>query len=452
MKKRIFAILLSIVMCVSLTGCTGFFSNPVSLMSPPKSSGDLVEIEEAISKIAPDYNLSYPSAGRHRNAIIIRDLNNDGNNEALVFYEITENNIITVHMNLLVYSEKEWQSVYDAILSGTGIDRVEFRDVCGDDNAEIFVGNKLYNTQEQELNVYKYNYGDVTLLTQERYTDYCVGDLVGSGKPQVLLFKISSETGNVSNESKDSPMQKNVSAKLVSFNYETDGEAVSLGTVYFDSNVVSFSNISLSKIDENKNAVFVDAFVDAQAMITEVFYYDEMLQSTFYSESTDSTDTTYRDSLIGSRDLNGDGKVEIPKTYVCQGYDTLENPTEKVYFTEWYSVSENTLSERVNCGFINTSDNYFIATPASWLGKITAKRNLEDRERTFCEWDFANRTYGQTLFSIRVFLKSDFEENNRNYTKIKSDDDYVYAVKINEECTSQNKVTLEYLKENIILL
>ena len=102
-------------MCVSLTGCTGFFSNPVSLMSPPKSSGDLVEIEEAISKIAPDYNLSYPSAGRHRNAIVIRDLNNDGNNEALVFYEITENNIITVHMNLLVYSEKEWQSVIDLI-------------------------------------------------------------------------------------------------------------------------------------------------------------------------------------------------------------------------------------------------------------------------------------------------------------------------------------------------
>ncbi len=452
MKKRIFVLILSITMMLLMTSCTGFFSNPVSLLSPPKSSGDLVEIEEALSKVSADYELAYPSSGKYRNAIIIRDFNGDGHNEALVFYQTTDKKVTTVHMNLLAYNEKEWESKYDTEISGTGIDRVEFHDVCGDNDVEIFIGSKLYNVQEQELGVYKYDNNEVTLLAQERYTDYCVGDVVGAEKPQVLLFKIASETENVSNESKDSPIKKTVSAKLVSFSYDNDGVPVSLGTVNFDSSIVSFSNIAVSEIADNKNAVFVDAFVEASAMITEVFYYDETLKSSFYNAGTKSTDITYRDSLIGSRDINKDGKVEIPKTYVCQGYDTLEDATERVYFTEWYEFSGITLGERKNCGFINTADNYFIGTPATWLGKITAKRNLEDRERTFCEWDFTNRTYGETLFSIRVFLKSDFNKNSRNYTEIKSDDEYVYAVKVNEKAVSENKVTVEYLKDNIILL
>lgn len=452
MKKRIFAVLLGLIMMLNMTGCTGLFSNPVSLMSPPKSSGDLVEIEEALSKISSDYELSYPSTGKYRNAIIIRDFNGDGQNEALVFYQQTDNNTITVHMNILTFIEKEWKSKYDAKLSGTGIDRIEFHDVCGDGNVEIFVGCKLYNVQEQELNVYKYENNSVTLLTQERYTDYCVGDIIGSEKPQIVLFKITNETDNVSNESKDSPIKKTVSAKLLSFSYENDGVPVALGTVNFDSSIVSFSNIAVSPVSKDKNAVFVDAFVDASAMITEVFYYDETLKLSFYNKRAKTTDVTYRDSLIGSRDINKDGMVEIPKTYVCQGYDTLDDPTEKVYFTEWYNVKGNALGERVTSGFINTADNYFVATPATWLGKITAQRNLEDRERSFCEWDFTNRTYGENLFSIRVFLKSEFKKNNRNYTKIKEDDEYVYAVKVNKNAASQNKVTIDYLKENIILL
>ena len=452
MKKRIFSVLFVLIIMLNTTGCTGFFSNPVSLMSPPKSSGDLVEIEEALSKICADYELSYPSAGRYRNAIIIRDLNGDGNSEALAFYQQTDNNNITVHLNVLTFNKNEWKSKYDAKLSGTGIDRVEFHDVCGDGDVEIFVGCKLYNVQEQELNVYKYENESVTLLAQERYTDYCVGDIIGAKKPQTVLFKITNETDNVSSESKDSPIKKTVSAKLLSFSYESDGVPVALGTVNFDSSIVSFSNITVSSVEKGKNAVFVDAFVEASAMITEVFYYDETLKLTFYNKRTKSTDATYRDSLIGSRDINKDGIVEIPKTYVCQGYDTVENPTDRVYFTEWYNIKNNAFGERVTSGFINTADNYFVSTPATWLGKITAQRNLEDRERSFCEWDFTNRTYGENLFSIRVFLKSEFRKNNRNYTKIKEDDEYVYAVKVNKNATSENKVTVDYLKKNIILL
>ena len=66
--------------------------------------------------------------------------------------------------------------------------------------------------------------------------------------------------------------------------------------------------------------------------------------------------------------------------------------------------------------------------------------------------DATNGTYGEELFRIRVFLKTDFENNDRNYKQAKSDDDYVYAVKINENAQSQYAIDFEEIQENIILL
>lgn len=450
--KMFLSCLLAVVLMLNLTACTGFFTNPISLMQPPKLSGNLVEIENELFSLYPDYQLSYPSSGNFRNAIIIRDLNDDGVNESVVFYQTQENQTTTVHMSIFGRNEKEWVLKYDTALAGSGIERVEFKDVCFDTAEEILVGLKLYNVQENQLNVYGYTGGKVTLLCEETYTEYCVGNIGASKKPQIVLFKIASQAQAVSSEIKETPVEKTVSAKLLSFSYAEDGVPVYLGTANFDTNIISFSSILVAPIDENKKGFFVDAFVGANAMITEVFYYDETLKTTYYHKKANSTDATYRESLIGCRDVDKDGYIEIPKTYVCQGYETVETFDERVYFTEWYKVGNKSLGERVQSGFINNADNYFLKTPAIWLGVVTAQRLMENRERVFYEWDANNRTYGEELFRIRVFLKADFEKNNRNYKKVQTDSNYVYAVKINKNAQSQYKVTFEELKENIILL
>ncbi len=450
--KLIISCILAVVLMFNLTACTGFFTNPISLMQPPKLSGNLVEIENTLSSIYPDYQLSYPTSGKFRNAIILRDLNKDGKEEAIVFYQTTENQTINVHMNILSYLADEWASEYDTVLAGAGIERVEFKDVCFDDGEEILVGSKLYNIQENQLNVFSYESGKVTLLSEEIYTEYCVGNIGASKKPQIALFKIASRAQTASSEIKDSPVKKTVSAKLLSFSYSEDGAPVSLGTVEFDANTISFSSIQVGLIKENQKGIFVDAFIGTNAMITEVLYYDETLKTSFYHQKANSTDATYRESLIGCVDIDKDGFIEIPKTYICQGYETATDESQRVYFTEWYSVDGKNLGERKLSGFINTADSYFLKTPATWLGVITAQRVLENRERIFYEWDVNNRTYGEELFRIRVFLKSDFAKNSRNYIKVNSDNDYVYAVKINENAVSENKVTVDELKENIILL
>ena len=451
MKKAVM-IIVSILIMLNFTGCTGLFSSPVSLMSPPRSSGDLVKIEETLAKLKPDYELSYPSNGDYRNAIIIRDLNGDKRNEAIVFYQTSEKQTITVHMNILSKSKDEWISKYDVALSGTGVERIEFCDVCGDSNEEILVGSKLFNNNEQELNVYKYESNQVKLLAQERYTNFCTANLGASDKPQILILKISSQTTAEVAGTKDSNVYQDVSAKLVSFSYENENSAIALGSVSFDSSIVSFSDAKIGPINENQNGVFVDAVLSNSAMITEVFYYNETLKTTFYDKRAHITNITYRDALVNSMDINGDGKIEIPSCYVCPGYEGVENPNEKAYFIEWYGLNNQTITDKVTSGFLNSSDNYFISTKDSLAGKVTYQRNLDERERTFYEWNFTKQSYGEMLFKIKVFLKSEFEKNKQGYTKLKSDNEYIYAAKVNNEANSENKISIDELKKNIVLL
>lgn len=450
--KRVFGIIISLLIIINFSGCTGLFSSPVSLMSPPRSSGDLIEIEEALSKIKPNYELSYPSSGEYRNAIIIRDLNNDKVNEAIVFYQINEKQTITVHMNIFNKVKGEWTSKFDATLSGTSVDRVEFCDVCDDDADEILVGSKLYNNNEQELNVYKYESNQVKLLAQERYTNFCTANLGASDKPQILILKISSQTTAEVAGTKDSNVDQGVSAKLVSFSYENENAAIALGSASFDSGIASFSDIKVGPINENQNGVFVDAVLSNSAMITEVFYYNETLKTTFYDSRAQITNVTYREALVNSMDINGDGKIEIPVCYVCPGYEGVENQNDKAYFIEWYGLNNQTITDKVTSGFLNSADNYFISTKDSLAGKVTYQRNLDERERTFYEWDFTKQSYGEMLFKIKVFLKSEFEKNKQGYTKLKSDNEYIYAAKVNNEAISENKVSIDDLKKNIVLL
>lgn len=449
MLKKLFLICFSAVIMFSFTGCVGIFDTPVSLMQSPKGSGDLELIEDILNQKHSGFEFSYPQKGDYRNAVIFKDFDNDGAEEAIALYQTNENKTITIHICTLDYSDGEWKIEFDSALSGIAVDRVEFADVCSDESEEILVGCKLYNSNEQELNVYKQDDNGLKLLAQERYTDYSVCDLGASKKPQIAIFKL----GTTSQGTLDNAQVKNTSvAKLISFSYQEDAIPIALGSATFDSNALSISKISVSPISENQNGVFVDTVVGENSMITEVFYYDETIKALFYDKQTYNTKLTLRPSLTECRDINLDGNIEIPQTYLCNGYENETDYEKKEFFTQWYSVKNKAFSDRVDCGFLNTNDGYFLSLDAGLLGKVTAKKDLDKRERIFCEWDFAESDFGNEFLRIKVFSKTDFEQNNEGYKKIKTDNEYVYAVKINSDIAENYGISFDSLKKQFRLL
>lgn len=449
MLKKLFLICFSAVIMLSFTGCVGIFDTPVSLMQSPKGSGDLEVIEDILNEKHSGFEFSYPLRGNYRNAVIFKDFDNDGADEAIAFYQTNENKTITIHICTMDKKDGEWKIEYDSALSGIAVDRVEFSDICSDEVEEILVGCKLFNSNELELNVYKQDNKGLKLLSQERYTDYCVCDLGASKKPQIAIFKL----GTTSQGYLENAKITNTSvAKLISFSYEEDSIPIALGSAGFDSNAISISKISVAPIAENQNGVFVDTVVGENAMITEIFYYNETIKSLFYDNQTHNTKITLRNSLTECRDINGDGNIEIPQTYLCNGYESETDYEKKEFFTEWYSVKNKAISDRADCGFLNTNDGYFLSLDASFLGKVTAKKDLDNRVRILCEWNYTESDFGSEILRIKVFLKSNFERDGADYKKIKSDSEYIYAAKINKETAEKYGISFESLKKQFRLV
>ena len=95
----------------TLSGCT-FGSSIDNLMAPPKLSVEQEQIYSALTDATgTSISLKYPKSGKYLSAFIIEDIDGDGGNEALVFYErnglgVEEN---TLRINVLDQDDGNWR-------------------------------------------------------------------------------------------------------------------------------------------------------------------------------------------------------------------------------------------------------------------------------------------------------------------------------------------------------
>ena len=79
--KKIECFIAAILLCFALCGCDMFTIDTEQLVTPPELTGDMYPIGKALSKsIKGEYHLKYPSLGENRSAIILEDIDGDGQN------------------------------------------------------------------------------------------------------------------------------------------------------------------------------------------------------------------------------------------------------------------------------------------------------------------------------------------------------------------------------------
>ena len=117
MKIKIICIILTVIF---ITGCS-FGTSIDNLLTPPKLSVEQEQIYNALTDTTGSaINLKYPKSGKYLSAFIIEDIDGDGENESIVFYEkkgltINEN---TLRINVLDHFNDKWQSVCDTSSEG----------------------------------------------------------------------------------------------------------------------------------------------------------------------------------------------------------------------------------------------------------------------------------------------------------------------------------------------
>ena len=178
---------------VLLTGCT-FGSSIDNLMAPPKLSAQQEQIYGALTEATgQNISLKYPKSGKYLSAFIVEDIDGDGVDEAVVFYERNGLGVdeITLRINVLDQDDGNWRSVCDTAAAGAEIEKVMISKLGDNERVNLIIGSSLINRSEKNVTVYNYDQTEGNIAPtffSESYSFMDVTDLDGDEKNEFLLL------------------------------------------------------------------------------------------------------------------------------------------------------------------------------------------------------------------------------------------------------------------------
>ena len=382
--KKIGIILLVICLMFTFSGCSFITSDTDSLLMAPKPTGELYYIQQALeNSITGEYTLKYPTDGDYRSAIVQKDLNSDGTKEAIAFYSTVTDNVVTMHINIISNRENKWVSVGDFKCVASGVELVSFSDMDADGILEIIVGWTVYGTVDKSIGVYSIKNKIFVQRLIENYTHYMCDDFNADGRDDLFLVYLNSK-------------EQASTAKMFTLAHDTVTE---MGNCRLDGSVTGYYAPVLSTISTGQPAIYLDA-VKGSGLITEILTVENnVMRNALINENGAQTVSTYRNSTVSVRDIDGDGVCEIPMPVLLT--QSNANSADNVYKTEWYAYDGKAFNLKF-AALMNYTDGYFIKIPQKLDGKITVSRDTATRTRTIMRIDAETGNSAEMLFRIQA--------------------------------------------------
>lgn len=446
MKRRLIAsVIMLCLLAAAFTGCSGAkMKSPMGLMRPPLSAGVDSELKSAFLAAATgkgkaasssDISLISPLSGDYRSAFVLHDIDNDGVDEALVFYKL-ENEPSKEHMNVLDNVNGKWVSVGDFSGTGIGVNFVRFVQMTETGYPAILVSQSLYeNDSSKILSVYVCTGTEEKLTVKNVCTEvYSIMENIDvDSDGQLDIFLIQQDlTNNNSPRSTAKVFKMNVSGTLDEF-----------GTARLDGGISKYCSIQTDKVSASSPLrIYVDAIKgDAQA-ITEVLYWStssKSLVTPMFSLDTQSNMFTARSELLASQDYDGDGIIEIPSQRPLMGsrkYESPKNLYAQMNVTSWIEVHSSKDFQFTET-LVNASDSYILDFKPleNIMGEFTVYSYINTRTWVFKEYSARYETAGEDLFAIICTTKDSANKNGvkpENYL-IENDDGTVIYFEAREK-------------------
>lgn len=436
-----------------LSGCAFGNIETDKLMSPPKPTGEMAEIVSAIEEVSGNkINFKYPQNGDYRSAIIMQDIDNDGEDEAIAMYQVADEESI-MHVAIIDKVNGKYVNSGDFKYKASDVDKVCFGDIDGDGQKKVFVGFSSYNNSGKTIAMCYKGTEYVTQELEETYSDFIVADFDGDNRDELLTLTLSRTDSNAESEDKTSDREAN--AKLI----RCEKDSLSQRFLYkfevmdkapMDSNALRYVNTLFGQIDANQRGAVVDSMVSGNVVATEIVYWDnreERLVTPLYNMQTHKSQLFYRESLILSADVNEDGIIEIPSVDSYQ-YMSYKNEAYIVSWIVYNTKTAQTISVREYIN--NDPDAYIMGIPDKWVDleyqgyKILVKYDENSRTMTVAEKIRADSgiTAGVDLMAIQVVNMDDWNnmDEKSEYLVLEETPDGVYVAKV---LNSENPLSID---------
>lgn len=364
-----------------LTGCS---LDVESFLQPPRMQGEQQAVQAALETYLRDsgatklgrYSLRYPTEGAHTSAFVLCDgmgrpleASASAAQMAVAFYSLSAAPEET-HVNLLYRNGTEWVSMGDCVGSGTDIRRVSFGDLDGDGIGELLAGWSTYNSRDHRLTVYRMTDGLTRLADDRVYTDLYVGDLTDSGQDALVLLHIGGEGVTASLEQLENDRLRTVE------------------TVALDSQIRQFSGMTAGWLTAELPGLYVDALKSDDTTITELLYVDSTgLCAPFHDAATGTTTATGRTGGLAARDVDGDGRIEIP---VTRPFALAKEPAAHItgQLTVWrdWAYTTRAFTDRL-LTVANPADGYLVVLSETEAAQLTTQYTEDGRTLQLLQGD-----------------------------------------------------------------
>ena len=430
--KRIFALILAVLVCLSFTSCESVFISVDKLIKPPELSGTDKMLQEAFESSVSEYDsvvLKFPINGKYKSSYILYDIDNKGDDEAIILYSVPSlgSNVIA---EIFKYNEDKWNSVSKIVTDGNHIDELDFADINGDGCNEVFISwsdsndNHEYSDINLRLNsshslkIYSYDGEKIKIVGDEVYSNLFIKDLNNDKSFEVVLFN-----NNISN------IENTTSMRILSYNKDF--------TVKYDkttviSDMLDIVNIVSDRAVNGRNSysrIFVDGAVNDNDVITEIIEINEdnfNVTLPLYADNLKSNPSTLRTNLAVCMDVALDNTIEIPSVEILPFSERIKgNKSSPLEFVIWSEFKDNQFKVKYKT-LIDMKVGYFAFIPEEYIGSMAVRYDEDNLNYTFYSVD----SYGNVesaVFSFRIFTLPQWEENSFNYEILYENDTYVYA-------------------------
>lgn len=374
MKAAFLRMAAAAALTVQLPACN-FSASVETMLSPPRLTAEQEQIYQALQLTAGNsISLKYPKHGDHLSAFTVVDLDGDGLDEAIVFYNVSLSSAGENPLRLCLLTQKDggWNSVKDYPAAGAEIERVDVAALGSNPRTNLIISYSLVDGGEYTAEVFHCEDGELVRSLAVPYSAMALRDLNGNGETELLT---------VSAAKFPNAAQATVYSLSQSGRYASPARA-QLPESLTDVTRLVFGELPRTDGRGSVPAIYVDGASGATHAQTAVMTYTDGALTTVYADSADHI-PTLRPAGWRTLDIDSDGEPEIPVQAVFYGY-TAGSEAPQLPMTNWY-VCRNGLLMRECASYYAVSEGYIFLMPPRWERRVTAVQ--EDEETVFYEFD-----------------------------------------------------------------
>ena len=368
MKRRTFLLLSAGCAMSLLSGCSFPMTENMQveeLLRAPRLSGDYGALQNALNEwLGESAQLKYPMQGDLLSPFLLQDLDGDGEQDAAVLYTTAQTSNVCI-----AFLQRDDDGVWTVRKSIEGladtVDNVRLAQLQDGGAVQLVVGY-LASRGDSYLAVYSYEHGEVNAILEQSYEQYLVEDITGGGNEDLILMSTLEDGG--------------VQIELLTV--DRDGMFQQVAVMGLSADKFSgCASVTAGLGTDGKHYLVLDGWtgISGNHLATVLLRFDEESQQMVPADQI-TTGELYNASLrnvsnLVSRDLDGDGTVEIPTQPDEAGLLNMSQ-SRRMDFIVWMDYTSP--EPEKSFGLLDEEMNCYIELPMEWEGNLLLTDSEEE--------------------------------------------------------------------------